>query len=177
MDFLITKRFPCSVCGLVTSRHDDWFLVIENRWLDRLKILTWHSSLAPQTEIRSACCRQHLRLLIGHWLDQASLRLIPQAYTPPMPIASAPARQDLELDQHSAGYLLGELSVCRETFSHSWTGSNAALEGILDALVPVADQSDTSQTEYQFFVPPPNPHVGSPFTKALADLRRSLMQV
>jgi len=176
MDSLIKKRFPCSVCGLVTYRHEGWFLVIENRWLDRLKILTWHSLLAPQKEIKSACSRQHLRMLIGHWLNQASLRL-PQTCNPPMPIASAPARQDLDLDHHSVGYLLGELSVHRETLSHGWTGSLAALEGILDALVPVADQSNTCATEYQFIDPPPSPHLHSPFSKALADLRRSLMQV
>jgi hypothetical protein len=176
MDSLIKKRFPCSVCGLVTYRHEGWFLVIENRWLDRLKILTWHSLLAPQKEIKSACSRQHLRMLIGHWLNQASLRL-PQTCNPPMPIASAPARQDLDLDHHSVGYLLGELSVHRETLSHGWTGSLAALEGILDALIPVADQGNTCATEYQFFDPPPSPHLDSPFTKALADLRRSLMQV
>ena len=48
MDNLITKRLPCSVCGLDTFRRTGWFLVVENRWLDRLKILSWHSSLASQ---------------------------------------------------------------------------------------------------------------------------------
>jgi hypothetical protein len=42
MNYAITKRFPCSACGLDTIRHAGWFLVVENRWLDRLKILPWH---------------------------------------------------------------------------------------------------------------------------------------
>jgi len=48
MDYAITNRSACSVCGLDTFRRAGWFLVVENRWLDRLKILSWHSSLAGQ---------------------------------------------------------------------------------------------------------------------------------
>lgn len=162
MDFLITKRVPCSVCGLVTFRHDGWFLVLENRWLDHLKIFTWHSSLAPQKDIKSACCRQHLKTLIAHWLDQASLRLPPQADNLPMAIASYPTRTDLDLhlDPHCVGRLVGELSVHRETFSRGWTGSPATLECILDALIPVADESNPCPMEFQLFDPPPGPSHG-----------------
>ncbi|MFZ3264438.1 MAG: hypothetical protein WA172_10595 [Terriglobales bacterium] len=177
MNSLIAKRLPCSLCGLVSSHHDGWFLVIENRWLDRLKILSWHSSLATQKEIKSACSRQHLRMLIGQWLVDASLRLPPLANTPPTPIASAPGRPEFDLEHNSAGYLLGELSVHRETLSGGWTGSHAALEAILDALIPVVDPGSNWTTEYRFFDPPPSPHINSPFTKALADLRRCLLQV
>ncbi len=177
MDSPFSKRLPCSLCGIVASRHDGWFLIIENRWLDRLKIFTWHSSLATRKEMKSVCSRQHLRMLIGHWLVDASTRVPPPAGIPPTPISSAPGRQDLNLDHNSAEHLLGELSVHRESFSGGWTGSLAALECILDALVPVVEQSDTYTTEYRFIDPPPSPHINSPFTKALADLRRSLMQV
>src|SRR5258708_19199792 len=71
MDKLITKRSPCSVCSLDTFRRTGWFLVVENRWLDRLKILSWHASLASQKDMKSVCCRQHLKTLIAHWLNQA----------------------------------------------------------------------------------------------------------
>jgi hypothetical protein len=142
MDYLLTKRLPCSVCGLVAFRRQGWFLVLENRWLDHLKILTWNSSLAMHKEIKSACCRQHLRLLVAHWLEQASLRLAPQALRRPIPISTDPSRRDLDLEHLANGCLLGELSVHRETFSRGWSGSPAALECILDALIPVADESD-----------------------------------
>jgi hypothetical protein len=89
MDYAITKRSPCSVCGIDTFRRTGWFLVVENRWLDRLKILSWHSSLASQKDMKSVCCRQHLKTLIAHWLTQASLRLPPAQY-PPLPIGSDP---------------------------------------------------------------------------------------
>ena len=151
MDYPITKRLPCSVCGLVTFRHDGWFLVIENRWLDRLKILTWHSSLASQKGFNSACSRQHLKVLIAFWLDQASLRLPPQPDNTPMPLAGTPAstRLDRDFDSHCAARLVGELSVHRETFSKSWSGSPATLESILDALIPVT--ADPHPTEFQLF--------------------------
>jgi hypothetical protein len=89
MDNPITKRSPCSVCGLDTFRHAGWFLVVENRRLDRLKILSWPSSLASQKDMKSVCCREHLKTLIDHWLNQASLRL-PPARNPPLPMGSDP---------------------------------------------------------------------------------------
>src|ERR1019366_2486989 len=89
MDYAITKRSSCSVCGIDTFRRTGWFLVVENRWLDRLKILSWHSALASQKDMKSVCCRQHLRTLIAHWLTRASLHL-PPAHHPPLPIGSDP---------------------------------------------------------------------------------------
>jgi hypothetical protein len=84
MESAITKHSPCCVCGLDTFRHTGWFLVIENRWLDRLKILSWHSSLASQKDMKSVCCRHHLKTLIAHWVTQSSLRL-PAVDHPPLP--------------------------------------------------------------------------------------------
>ena len=102
MNYPITKRAACCVCGLDTFRHKGWFLVVENRWLDRLKILTWHASLATQKDMRSVCCRPHLKTLIGHWLNQASLRL-PPTYDPPLPIGSDPNLADVDLGPDAVG--------------------------------------------------------------------------
>jgi hypothetical protein len=139
MDYAFTKRLPCSVCGLDSIRRTGWFLVVENRWLDRLKILSWHSSLATRKDMQSVCCRQHLKTLIGHWLTQASLRL-PPAQHRPLPIGSDSNLTDLDLGPQSLGRLLGELSVHRESFSRGWSGSPAALECILDALITIGDE-------------------------------------
>jgi hypothetical protein len=135
MDCIITKRLPCSVCGLVTLRHERWFLVLENRWLDHLKILTWHSSLAREADVKSACSREHLKVLVAYWLEEASLRLVSPAHQFPVPLAGIPDRLDLELDPQSAGRVIGELSVCREPLAHGWSGSPEALESILEAIV------------------------------------------
>ena len=159
---LIPKRVSCSVCGFVTFRHEGWFLVVENRWLDHLKILTWHSSLAAQKDIKSACCRAHLKTLIAHWLEQASLRLIPLADTLPMPITSDSAYTDVDLTSHSVGRLLGELSVHRESFSRVWTGSPASLECILDALIPLPDPDPSPALKFSLFGPSSEPTHGLP---------------
>ena len=154
MDYAITKRSPCSVCGLDTVRHTGWFLVIENRWLDRLKILSWHSSLATQKDMKSVCCRQHLKTLVSHWLSQANLRLSPGLY-PPLPIGSDPTLADFDLGPDAVGRLVGELAVHRESFSRVWSGSAAALECILDALITIGAENKPHALECQLFHPQP----------------------
>jgi len=148
MDYAITKRSPCSVCGIDTFRRTGWFLVVENRWLDRLKILSWHSSLASQKDMKSVCCRQHLRALIAHWLTRATLRL-PPTHHPLLPIGSDPTLADFDLGPHAVGRLIGELAVHRESFSRVWSGSAAALECILDALITIGDENKPHSLEFQ----------------------------
>lgn len=150
MAYPITKRSPCAVCGLDTFRHTGWFLVVENRWLDRLKILSWHPSLASQKDMKSVCCRQHLKALIAHWLTEASLRL-PPAHDPPLPIGSDATLTDADLDPNSVGRLVGELAVYRESFSRVWSGSPAALECILDALITIGAENKPHALGCQLF--------------------------
>jgi hypothetical protein len=152
MDYAFTRRSPCCVCGLDTFRHAGWFLVVENRWLDRLKILSWHSSLATQKDIKSVCCRQHLKTLIAHWLTQASLRL-PPAKDAPLPAGSDGHLVDSTLGLDAVGRLVGELSVHRESFSRVWSGSPAALEAILDALISIGAENKPHALEFQLFDP------------------------
>jgi hypothetical protein len=154
MAFPTVKRSPCSVCGLDTLRHSGWYLVIENRWLDRLKILSWHSSLSTQKDMKSVCCREHLKTIIAHWLTQASLRLPPVPHTP-LPIGSDPTLADFDLGPDSVGRLVGELAVHRESFSRVWSGSPAALECILDALITIGAENKTHALECQLFDLPP----------------------
>ena len=153
MNYALTKRAPCSVCGVDSFRHIGWLLVVENRWLDRLKILSWHASLATQRDMKSVCCIQHLKILIAHWLNQASLRL-PPGHNPPPPIGSDPALPDFDLGPQSVGRLLGELAVHRESYSRVWSGSPEALESILDALLTIGTENKPRALGFQFFDPP-----------------------
>jgi hypothetical protein len=146
----MAKRTACSVCGLDTFRHQGWFLVVENRWLDRIKILSWHSSLATQKDMKSVCCREHLKALIANWLTQASLRLPPSQYSA-MPIGSDPSLTDFDLGPDAVGRVVGELAVHRESFSRVWSGSAAALECILDALITVGADNKPHALECQLF--------------------------
>jgi hypothetical protein len=147
MNYSLSRGWACCVCGLDTFRHKGWFLVVENRWLDRLKILSWHSSLASQPTMKSVCCKQHLKTLIAHWLMQASLRLPPACY-PPLPISSDPGLGEVEFGSEAVGRLVGELAVHRESFSRVWSGSSAALEGILDAIITVGAENQPQPLEF-----------------------------
>ncbi len=155
----VTKRPPCSVCGLDTLRRDGWFLVVENRWLDRLKVLTWHPSLASHQGFKSACGREHLKILIGFWLDEASLGLLPQA-NQLMPVTSNPGPDEAELGPEASGKLVGELSVFREAFSRVWTGSPATLKAIVDALIPLEHLAEPLAAEFPLLQPPHDPRNG-----------------
>jgi len=158
MNSALIKRTPCSVCGIETHRRIGWFLVVENRWLDRLKILSWHSSLARQKNMKSVCCREHLKMLLAHWLTRASLRP-PSFYDAPMPIGSDASLKDVDLSPDSAGRLLGELAVHRESFSRGWSGSATELESILDALI-AKTEPQPRDLGYQHFDLRPEPSHG-----------------
>ncbi len=131
--------------------------MVENRWLDRLKILSWHTSLASQPDMKSVCCRLHLKTIIAHWLTQASLRVSP-SFTPPLPIGSDGTVTDLDLGPDAVGRLVGELAVHRESFSRVWSGSPAALEYILDALLTIGAENKPQALEFRLFDPPESSH-------------------
>jgi hypothetical protein len=156
MEYPITTRARCSVCGLETFRHKGWFLVVENRWLDRLKILSWHASLAAQKGTRSVCCREHLKTLVAHWLTQASLRPMAAEFTPGA--MNDLTATEVDVGQDSLGRLIGELAVHRESFSRVWSGSPEALECILDALITIGAENKPHALEFRLFDPPESAH-------------------
>ena len=122
----------CAVCGVQSDCHANWFLVLENRWLDHLKILSWHPTLADQVEIQSVCGEDHLKILIGHWLTQANLDLRNAKHTAaPVSVANS---KTTETAPAAFGRLLGELAVHRNPLSRNWTGSAQTLESIVSAL-------------------------------------------
>ena len=72
-----------------------------------------------------------------------------------MPMGSDSTLTDIDLGADSAGRLVGELSVHRESFSSVWSGSPAALECILDALITIGDDNNPQALEFQLFDLPP----------------------
>ncbi|MBZ5655337.1 MAG: hypothetical protein LAO56_08650 [Acidobacteriia bacterium] len=145
-------RFPCAVCGIETSQHASWFLVVENRWVDRLKILSWHPVLAAQKDMLTVCSRQHLKMLITHWLTQANLDF-QAGGDPAVPITSK-TQTDMELGPLALGRLVGELAVHRESCSCVWTGSPETLECILNALISGVEPRTPALNSSTFDVSP-----------------------
>jgi len=133
MDRKMAARISCGVCGIEEPRHQGWFLVAENQWLDRIKILAWHPVLARQASMQSICGEEHLKTLLAHWLTHANLRILAA------PSAERARREEPDASDaepvRSVGRLVGELAVHRESLSRVWTGSPETLECILKALV------------------------------------------
>jgi hypothetical protein len=168
MDFYPAKRFLCTVCGLETDHHSEWYLVVENRWLDTLKVLCWHPLLAEQAQMQSVCGKHHLKTLLTHWLTHANLQFL-ACGTPHLAVASDNRPIEAETGFSSVGKLVGELSVHRESLSTVWSGSPEALECILNALIggmrtpphfaefPVAIFATEPPPEYALYAPPNPP--------------------
>jgi hypothetical protein len=124
---------PCAVCGREAGDGLGWFLVAENSWFDRVKVLRWHPALAEQAEMRGVCCKPHLKQLLAHWLTCANLHIAADAAFR-LPVAC----NDGMALSGSATFptsLVGELAVYRDSLSRAWSGSPQALESILAALL------------------------------------------
>jgi hypothetical protein len=91
--------------------------------------------------------------LMAHWLSQANLRL-PPAPSLAVPVCTEASLEDFELSGDAMGRPLGELAVHREPLSRVWSGSTAALECILEALVKV-EEDKSEGMDYRVFNPPP----------------------
>jgi hypothetical protein len=129
----LPTHFPCAVCGIESNQRASWFLVVENRWLDRIRILSWHPVLAAQDDMLGVCGWQHLKTLISHWLTEADLEF--QADRDhAVPITSG-NQTPTELGPLALSWLVGELAVHRDTLSRAWTGSPETMACIMNALI------------------------------------------
>jgi hypothetical protein len=73
MDGNLANRLSCVVCGIETKRHAGWFLVMDNCWLDRVRVHSWHPMLAREGRMRGVCGKEHLKMLLTHWLKPCQL--------------------------------------------------------------------------------------------------------
>jgi hypothetical protein len=138
MDQASVNRLSCVVCGMETKRHAGWFLVTDNYWLDRVKILSWHPVLAREKGMRGVCGKSHLKVLLMYWLNHSSLQLLARGSAPtPKPLDAMPAKSGE--NGFAAGRVVGELAVERNHLSPVWTGSPEAMECILNALIGDTD--------------------------------------
>ena len=67
------RKHLCAICGDEKSAGGLWFLLAENRWEDKLKILQWDPQLARQDGIRRASSAAHVQELVVHWMTTGSL--------------------------------------------------------------------------------------------------------
>lgn len=141
MDALRTD--VCAICGAERSLTDAWFLIVEHRWEDKLKILQWDDRLASQPGVEHACSAKHVAELVIHWMTTGSLGY-PFAR---IPLGGGGSRRMLRLDspiETLGARQIGELAVHRESMERVLTENPHALKPILDALLD-ALQRETSR--------------------------------
>lgn len=105
----------CAICGNEKT-GGEWFLVTENRWEDKLRILGWHEALSRAAGVHRACSGAHVRELVVHWMTTGSLNY-------PFATAAGPNHglgtprgiwaPRLEVDTGQAR-LIGEITVDRD---------------------------------------------------------------
>jgi hypothetical protein len=131
------RKHLCAICGDEKSAGGLWFLLAENRWEDKLKILQWDSQLARQDGIRRACSAAHVKELVVHWMTTGSLnypfaRISSDDKAVPRCDGAWPVSVDV--DTHVARQI-GELAIHRDSVKRVLSESPQYLKTILDALV------------------------------------------
>jgi len=103
----------CSICAS-QKVSQDWFLITENRWEDRLRIVEWHEALSRTAGVHAACSVAHVRELVIHWMTTGSLHYPFAAVAGHNPafLRRSIWAPRLEVDTRPAR-LIGEISVDR----------------------------------------------------------------
>ena len=145
----------CTICLTTRKRNEEWFLLVENRWTDRLKILCWHEELASSPATHAACCATHVQLLVIHWMTTGTLNY-PFAHseawadTSETPRAVRLSSMSDEPDMTGVR-VLEELAVHRETIDRILVDDPASLAVMLtalkDALPKQADRSEVAELQ------------------------------
>ena len=125
----------CTICGRQKIRPD-WFLIAENRWEDKLKILQWEDRIAGTSGIQAVCGTEHARELVVHWMRTSSLNY-PLAQT--QSFVERPAQRMIRAAKGdpdvSGARQLGELYVDRGSIGRIMDENPDSLTPILDELV------------------------------------------
>jgi len=139
------RSYGCAICGDTNANSTQWFLVTENHWEDKLKILEWNSSLACQRGIHLACSPSHVQELVVHWMATGSVHY-PFAQTESWETSTQRWNDFPKLRaviNTKGARTIGELTVHRESMHRVLSESPGSLKSILEALCGVLQQ-DTS---------------------------------
>jgi hypothetical protein len=156
----ILRLLNCAICGAETLGDPDWFLVRQDYWQDKLRILHWNDRLAAQEGVQCACTAEHMQELVVHWMTTGSLNY------PFAELAEDPRQHGLR--QRVAGLAgpgsetlgarqIGELAVHRESLQRALNENPQSLRTILDAL-SVALQQESPGGEPRLGVRQPRNH-------------------
>lgn len=131
-----TRKATCAICGEERQRGEDWFVLVENRWTDRVKILSWNETVAFSTEAHLACGTAHVQQLVVHWMTMGTLEYpFAKALSSSASRRFRRTRQPQEPEAETRGSsLVGELAVHRESLERILRENPESLAAILEAL-------------------------------------------
>jgi len=122
----------CTICGREKTKPG-WFLVVENRWEDKLKVFQWDDRLATKSGVREVCSAAHARELALHWISTATLNY---------PFVRSDYREAHGIFPTANSHLhangaqeLGALSVHRDSITRVLSENPNSLNPLLDELV------------------------------------------
>lgn len=143
----ISRMNECAICGGKRLGTERWFLVAENRWEDKLKVLQWNDRLAAHEGIQRACSAAHVEELVVHWMATGSLGypFARTTFTPGTIARIGDVWTSREVDTADA-HLISELAVHRESMERVLFESPQSLRTILDALL-CALRRETDESE------------------------------
>jgi hypothetical protein len=140
----------CTICGDRKPPAGVWFLVVENYWEDKLKILQWQAEVAGRDGMHGACCPAHVEELVIHWMTTGSLDF-PFAKTATTSVRLGRRRLGLprmvEADTRGARQI-GELAVHRESMSRLLNESPDSLQLILDELTRALQRESSHDARF-----------------------------
>src|SRR5213080_1003075 len=137
-----SRVYTCVICGEEKPDHDSWFLLAENQWEDKLKVLQWNKQLAKSGAL--ACSPAHVEELVIHWMTTGSLDYpFARTSTRPRWRPRQPWRASCDLDMIGVRQI-GELAVDRESIERVLSDSPQSLQTILDALMDALRQETSS---------------------------------
>ena len=137
----------CAVCGTEKLRNQDWLLIVDNRWQDKLKILHWDERLAQEAGVWPVCGADHLQELVVHWMTTGSLDYPfardAASKNPPRP--RGVLEQLHEVDTRNTREL-GELAIDRESVRRVLNENPECVAEILHALLRAVDPGASRST-------------------------------
>jgi len=137
-----SRVYTCAICGEEKPDDDSWFLLAENQWEDKLKILQWNDRLAKFMAL--ACSPAHVEELVIHWMTAGSLDYpFARTSTRPRWRSRQPWRASCDLDMTGVRQI-GELAVDRESMERVLSDTPQSLQTILDALMDALRQETSS---------------------------------
>ncbi len=158
------EKFTCSICGCSTGQPAQWYLLVENALLDRVKILRWERGTARQNGMHSVCSVDHVRELVVHWMATSSLsypfvRMAGKDLRKGI-VVSPPPVSSCEVSA-GAACLIAEFAVHRESLNRAMVENPEALAPILEALLELAQAATAATT----VVPKPSHVLTEPLRK------------